>query len=259
MFDTQYEVFHLVSLVSVFFVLLIAIIIITALLYHSNKRLHKMEVANFKNTLLQSQLEVQEQTLQTIGTDLHDNIGQILSLTYLTLHSIEVDKNNRVYNKIDTAINLTNRSIEELKLLGKLIQGENLIELGLSNAIAKEVQWVQKAGKHKVYYSDEDILHEVNDPNKNLIVFRVLQETLNNIIKHAEASEISIKLSYKEGILQLTVTDNGKGFNASEFTYDKDGMGLFNIHNRVIAIGGKSDIRSTLNEGTTVEINIPYP
>lgn len=258
MFDTQKEVFFLVILVSAFFVLLIAIIIITALLYHSNKRLHKVEVANFKNTLLQSQLEVQEQTLQTIGTDLHDNIGQILSLTYLTLHSIEIEQDNQAYDKIDTAIDLTNRSIEELRLLGKLMQGENLIEMGLHHTIIKEVQWLEKSGKYKVDYSNENALDILWDCSKDLIIFRVLQEILNNIIKHANADVISINLSFDEGILNLNVSDNGKGFNSFEHLTQNNGMGLYNIYNRILTIGGKSDIRSVIDEGTTVEISIPY-
>src|SRR4051812_33654761 len=104
------EVFYIVTLVSVFFILLIVIIIITAILYHSRKKLHQMEVSNFQTVLMHSQLEIQEQTLQTMGADLHDNIGQLLSLTSLTLKSIEPDNRKESREKIENAIDLVVRS-----------------------------------------------------------------------------------------------------------------------------------------------------
>ncbi|OKS88663.1 sensor histidine kinase [Mucilaginibacter polytrichastri] len=259
MFNTQQELFYIVGIVSAFFILLIAIIIFTALLYHSNKRLHQAEVASFQNVLIQAQLEAQEQTMQTIGADLHDNIGQLLSLTSLTLGSIELNDAKRMALKIDAAIDLTNRSIKELRELGKLIQGQKLLEMGLSQAIIQEVNWLEKAGQYQITYNSDDIYLRTIKTDKDLIIFRVLQETLNNIIKHAEANQIAIKLSLNDGILQLVVADNGKGFNTSELASSSKGMGLFNIYKRVNAIGGHSNIRSIPNEGSTIEIYIPYP
>src|ERR1700749_4955134 len=107
MLTTKQEIFNTIELVSIFFILLISIIVITAVLYHNGKRLHQIEVANFQNLLAQTQLEVQEQTLQTIGTELHDNIGQLLSLTSLTLNSIELDNEAKARQKIDDSIELT--------------------------------------------------------------------------------------------------------------------------------------------------------
>jgi two-component system NarL family sensor kinase len=152
MFNTQAEIFHLIVIVSVFFILLIAIIIITALLYHSRKRIHKIEVSNFQNILIQSQYEVQEQTMQTIGADLHDNIGQLLSLTSLTLNSIELDDQAKARHKIDAAIDLTLRSIKEMRLLGKLLQGDQLVVGGLSEAIRHEISWMERSGKYQITY-----------------------------------------------------------------------------------------------------------
>jgi two-component system, NarL family, sensor kinase len=259
MLDSQQEIFYFVGFVSVFFIMLIAIIIVTAFLYHSKKRIHRIEVSNFKNVLIQSQLEVQEQTLQTIGADLHDNIGQLLSLTSLTLGSIDIDEPSKIEPKIESAIELTSRCIKELKQLGRLMQGEQLLEAGLIQAIKDELNWIERLGKHKVIYDYDPVGVAIVNADKDLIVFRIVQETLNNIIKHARADQIFIKLNFKTDELRLVVNDNGIGFSAIEMSDTKSGMGLYNIQKRVNVVGGHSLISSSKNEGCTIEIAIPYP
>jgi two-component system NarL family sensor kinase len=259
MFNTQAEIFHLIVIVSVFFILLIAIIIITALLYHSRKRIHKIEVSNFQNILIQSQYEVQEQTMQTIGADLHDNIGQLLSLTSLTLNSIELDDQAKARHKIDAAIDLTLRSIKEMRLLGKLLQGDQLVVGGLSEAIRHEISWMERSGKYQITYLQAETMPAENNPEKDLILFRIIQEILNNIIKHAAASQINISLDYTDGILQLKITDDGVGFNAADLPAEQRGMGLQNIQKRAGIIAGKAEITSNPGEGTQITIYIPYP
>jgi two-component system NarL family sensor kinase len=259
MFDTKQEIFYITILASVFFILLITIIIVTALLYHSRKRLHKIEISNFQIILTKTQLEVQEQTMQTIGADLHDNIGQLLSLTSLTLNSIELDNQRKAKQKIDAAIDLTLRSIKEMRLLGKLLQGDQLIVLGLSEAIRHEISWMERSGRYEITYSEEGEIPAVNNPDKDLILFRILQEILNNIIKHASATQISIKLEYLNEQLKFEINDNGVGFNADDLSSAQRGMGLQNIHKRAGIIGGEVEIKSNPGEGTCITIFIPYP
>ncbi len=145
MLTPQSEIFTTVGVISLFFLLLVGMIITTALLYHTRKRVHRIEVANFQNVLIQSQLEVQEQTMQTIGADLHDNIGQLLSLTSLTLNSIEVSGNQKLQKKISDAIDVNQRAIREMRQLGKLLQGDKLMSLGLVEAIRQEVDWLERS------------------------------------------------------------------------------------------------------------------
>jgi len=259
MFTTTQEIFNTIELVSIFFILLIAIIIITAILYHNRKRIHKIEVSNFQNVLIQSQLEVQEQTMQTIGADLHDNIGQLLSLTSLTLNSIELDNQDKAKQKIDAAIDLTVRSIKEMRQLGKLLQGDQLVVAGLSKAIHHEISWMERSGKYEITYITEGEMPAVNNPDKDLILFRILQEILNNIIKHASATQIDIKLEYLKEQLKFEVNDNGIGFNAGDLPLEQRGMGLQNIRKRAGIIGGEVEIKSNPGEGTYVTIFIPYP
>lgn len=213
----------------------------------------------FDAEITKTQLEVQEQTMQTIGADLHDNIGQLLSLTSLTLNSIELENISKARQKIDAAIDLTSRSIKEMRLLGKLLQGDQLVVLGLPAAIRHEINWVEKSGRFQVSYTEDGELPAVNNPEKDLILFRILQEVLNNIIKHAQATQINIRLEYLDEQLYLKVADNGIGFNTNELQHEASGLGLQNIQKRAGIIGGKASISSIPGEGTTIAIFTSYP
>jgi two-component system NarL family sensor kinase len=230
--------------------------------YNRRKKRHIEEKAlmqlTFDAEITKTQLEVQEQTMQTIGADLHDNIGQLLSLTSLTLSSIELDNAQKARQKIDAAIDLTVRSIKEMRLLGKLLQGDQLVVMGLAEAISYEINWIERSGQYKVSYINDGEMPAAGSTDKDLILFRILQEILNNIIKHAQATQIKIKLDYAEAVLQLQVSDNGVGFNAG-LPEKQLGMGLQNIQKRAGIIGGNVTIASSPDEGTTITIFIPYP
>jgi len=93
---------------------------------------------------------------------------------------------------------------------------------------------------------------------KKLILLRIIQESLQNSIKHAGASEIRVRFSYLPVTLQVTITDNGKGFDPEEAAKNNPGLGLLNIQTRAALTGGSSTIGSALNQGTIISINIPY-
>lgn len=231
--------------------------------YNRRKKKHIEEKAQMQQTfaaeILKTQLEVQEQTMQTIGADLHDNIGQLLSLTSLTLNSIEINEVNKAQQKIDTALDLNSRCIKELRLLGKLLQGEQLISNGLTEAISNEITWIEKVGQFQVEYHAENSCPERGNPDKDLLVFRILQEILNNIIKHAFATQINIKLDCRNSCLQLLVEDNGIGFSTDHVPGKQEGMGLHNIRKRAELMDGEIDIASRPGTGTCITLKIPYP
>lgn len=259
MLNTKQEIFNTVELMSIFLILLISIIIVAAILYHNRRRMHNSDLLNFQNTLIQAQHEVQEQTMQTIGADLHDNIGQLLSLSSLTLNSIELGNEEKAREKIDASIALTLRSIKEMRMLGKLLQGDQLVAHGLPEAIRHEINWIEKTGKYQINYLEDGELPAANNPDKDLIIFRVIQEILNNIMKHAQANQVDIGLSYTEKNLFIELTDNGIGFDVNNLSKEQLGMGLQNIKKRISILGGEVAINSSIGNGTSVTINIAYP
>lgn len=210
----------------------------------------------FEAEIAKAQQEVQEQTMQTIGADLHDNIGQLLSLTALILKSIEPDDSSKTNQKVESAIELISHSIQEMRLLGKILQGNQLIALGLDEAIKHEVKWMEKSGQYTIYYVCAEELPAAN-PDRDLILFRILQEILNNIMKHSKANLLTIILDHSENQLLLSVSDNGIGFDLNKQGTEQSGMGLNNIKNRASMIKGLTTIESEPGKGTSISISIP--
>jgi len=257
------EIRNIVIIITLIFLIAPAFIIIYVIIYNQRKKRHIEEKAqmklNFEAEIAKTQLEIQEQTMQTIGADLHDNIGQLLSLTSLTLNSIEIENRLKSQQKIEAAIDLTLQSIKEMRLLGKLLQGDQLVVLGLPEAIRYQISWLERAGQYEISYNQESEMPAENNPNIDLILFRILQEILNNIIKHARATRINIKLDYQENLLLLQIEDNGIGFCTDGLPANQIGMGLQNISKRAAIVGGEVSIKSQMGEGTCVAIVIPYP
>lgn len=211
----------------------------------------------FEAEMLRASIEVREQTMQTIGADLHDNVGQLLGLTALTLRSVDINNTEKASEKISTVDGLISKSIAELRQLGKVIEGDQLVSNGIVAAIEYEVAWLKNSGAFAVHFFNETGLSERNG-DKDLILFRLLQEVLNNIVRHAKASVITIMLRSAGHQLELLVRDNGIGFNG-ETAGTGLGMGLQNMKKRAGVIGGELSVAAEPGHGTEVNITIPYP
>lgn len=228
--------------------------------YRKNHILEKTAMKQkFESEMLQTRVEVQDQTMQSIATELHDNVGQLLSLTTLTLNSVNLNDGEKAKKKIDNSLALVNKSIKELRELAKLLHGEQLVENGIGHAIDQEINWLNKAGSYKLKINNQLTDLQITSPNKDLIILRLLQEIINNIIKHAQATYIQIDSHLADNTLYLRVAENGIGFNPEEIRSKKSGMGLNSIYKRIEMINGKLILNSTPGEGTSISIEVPYP
>jgi len=252
------EILVLISIITVIFLTIPLFLIAYIRLYNERKNKHAEEKRNlksaFENELLKSQIEVQEQTLKTIAYDLHDNIGQILGLTVITLSSIDLENREKAAEKISTAEELTKRSIKAIRSISRLLHGEELLSRGLTGAIAFELEWLEKSDLFTITY-----LNNAKDlkaqPEKETIIFRLFQEILNNILKHAQATQIAISLELSNNVLTLSLEDNGIGFEVNQ---QYEGMGLQNIQKRAAMINGNALFSSKPGSGTKIVITIPY-
>ncbi|RTL54785.1 MAG: hypothetical protein EKK39_03695 [Sphingobacteriales bacterium] len=257
----NYIIFIILCLTAVF--LLVAFYIVVQVIAYARKKkkyeAEKNQMSQlFEQQLIQTKLEVQEQTLQNFSADLHDNIGQLLSLTNVTLASVNIKEDAKAATKIQVAQDLIKRSIKELRLLAKLYQGEKLIENGIAEAITQEVQWFQRNDYLKVEFKNNlPDNFNLSHPYANLFVYRLVQECLSNIIKHADATEIFIFLGIKEGHLMLEISDNGKGFVYDEKNFQYTGMGIFNMKQRIALLNGTMNIITREGKGTCIVFNIP--
>jgi len=254
--------------IAILFITITFFVVVLGLLffvysYHIRKKLHKEEKKalqqQFEAELLKTQIEVQEQTMQSIASDLHDNIGQLLSLTTITLSSINIHETEKATKKIASSLSLVNKSIKELRDLAKLIHGEQILHLGLGEAVQQEFIWLKKAGSHKMHIRNELLNLKLLSPGKDLIILRLLQEIINNIIKHAKATKIEFDARFANELLLLSIKENGVGFDYEKAKAQKNGMGINSINKRVDMIDGKMEVISSAYNGTYISIEIPYP
>ncbi|HEV7780222.1 MAG TPA: sensor histidine kinase [Chitinophagaceae bacterium] len=214
--------------------------------------------SGFQKELLQTQLEIQEQTLKTISEEIHDNIGQVLSLAKLKLNTIDTGNEVTLKEKIMDSKNLVSKAIQDLRDLSRSLNTDNIASMGLLRALEYELEMIRKSGFETVLEIKGDTKRM--EPQKELIVFRIIQETLNNIIKHAEAKRIMVTLSYNSDKLSLDVQDNGKGADMEVLADNEDNnksLGLRNMKNRAKMIGAEFIFDSSPGKGTRVALVIP--
>jgi signal transduction histidine kinase len=218
------------------------------------------EKINLENSLekkiLETRLEMQEATFRHISQEIHDNLGQVLSLAKLNLNCLDV-KREGFEERIENTKEVLGHAITDLRNLSKSLNSDYLIEMGLQRSIEFEINQLKKTKRFSIHY--DVIGEEIRvDKNKELILFRIVQEALNNIMKHSGAKNITINLNYGINALIVEIKDDGVGFDQYKLKPDH-GFGLKNMFSRAAAIGGSLNINSAHSTGTKVEVMIPLP
>ena len=251
--------FLIVFIIISVLLILALVVFITMIIY----RYQQKQNAYFKdiealktshqNTLLQSQLEIQEQTLQNISREIHDNIGQKLTLAKLHLNTLTYTDTSKTILQVNDSVTMIGEAINDLSDISHSMSSEIILNNGLIKALEFEAAQLTKLDKYKIIFSitGNPIFM---DANTELVLFRIAQEALNNIIKHSDATAIDIELHYNSVLLTMTINDNGKGFNADEKGF---GTGLLNMKKRTDMLKGNLRISSTPEICTEIKIEIP--
>jgi two-component system, NarL family, sensor kinase len=212
---------------------------------------------SYEQELLKTRLEIQEQTFRHISQEIHDNIGQVLSLTKLNISTMDPSQPDILRQKISDSETLISKAIHDLRDLSHGLSTDYIADLGLSRAVGHELEMIKKSGDYETVFLTDGSPYSL-DKQKELIIYRIIQEVLNNIIKHAAAQKIIIYLLYRPEEFTLTITDNGKGFDLTPLNDNTSfGLGIPNMHNRAQLIGSRFLISSTLGQGTSVTITVP--
>jgi len=214
--------------------------------------------SEFKNELLQTQLEIQEQTLKNISQEIHDNIGQALSLAKLNLNTMPPTNDEALQQKIVNSKELVSKAITDLRDLSRSLDTDYVQEMGLQRAIEYELEMIRKTGTVETNMVVEGAMFRLQKQNE-LILFRIVQETLNNILKHASARSINVNIDYSATAFTLIIKDDGKGVNLQPLDDEKSnfGLGIRNMHSRAKLIGADFNLSSSIGEGTEVKIILP--
>ncbi|UPZ16341.1 sensor histidine kinase [Flavobacterium humidisoli] len=216
---------------------------------------HKQELEALENqqklSVSNALIEGEEIERKRIARDLHDGLGSMLSGLKIHLNLAERENNENVSN-----INgMLNDSIKELRNISQNLMPESLMKLGLEHAL-RDLCVSHSTAETTIEF--QYLIKKTTLPQHiKIMIFRIIQELLNNALKYAKASKILVSCSQNKDVFFITVEDNGIGFNV-EYAEKRDGMGLRNIKNRVAFLNGKLEIDSVLDKGTSTYIELKY-
>jgi len=206
-----------------------------------------------KRDVVNAVIDAQEKERNELSAELHDNVNQLLAAAILYLKTAqkqEVIKESLVSQSLD----YVQKAIEELRNISRNLTPSELKMNGLRAALKVFAEKLHIPKSFEVNLTVGQLSESKITQPLRLAVYRIIQEVINNILKHANASQVNINLSDKDDILNLTVTDNGKGFDLVSF---KKGLGITNIYNRAENFGGFAEIISSPGKGCTWHVNIP--
>ena len=256
----------IVIIIASIFLLIVAVGIILLVFVYQKKQLQYLREkeqlkVDFEKQILESKLEIQEQTFKNISQEIHDNIGQVLSLAKLTINTMNADNREVLKEKIDSSKELVGKAIKDLRNLSKSLNPDYVTDMGLERSIEYELELLKKASPYQVDLFREGESYRLED-KQELIIFRIFQEVLQNIIKHSNASGIQVYFYYHPDSFTLKVSDDGHGFdvlhiNGSDKEASGGGLGLRNIDYRARLISADFTVESQQGKGTTVKIRLP--
>lgn len=250
------EIRILIVALTCLFLLLGVFVLSFFWVYRKNQNAKENKIESLNRELLQTQIEIQEQTLKTISQEIHDNVGQVLSLAKLNLNTVGNITDQQVQSKIDSTKDLVSKAINDLRDLSRSLHGERIGEIGLEEAIANELKILHNTGQFKTDVTITGQSYKL-DPQKEMVLFRIVQEALHNAVKHANAANLKVQLNYSPEIFTLTISDDGTGFLPEALPGSQKGIGLKSMQNRAALIGGEFSILSSKNNGTSISIVIP--
>jgi signal transduction histidine kinase len=254
----QEEQVILIIIAGTALLLLLGVFMVSFMLMYQkkqNKNLLEKEnlKASFKQEMLKTQIEIQEQTLNDISREIHDNITQVLSFVKLSLgllnNSLDEDKKVRVNENRE----LVAQAINDLRNLSKSMSFEHIGEQGLVKVLETEVGRLTRSGIINATIDVEGDVFNLGE-QRELVLFRIFQETVNNTLKYAKAANLKISLYYNEQMFNLLVEDDGAGFNTEKIE-GKGGSGLRNIENRAALVGATVNIDSSLGKGCRIKLS----
>ena len=207
-----------------------------------------------ENELLKSRISVQDQTFQNISREIHDNIGQKLSLAKLQITDAIVSLQLNENNSFQIALQTLTSSITDLRDLSRSLSADYIAVHGIIKALENEIFQLNRTGylHFNLKVTGEPGLISVEN---EIVAFRIIQESLSNILKHADASNVFISVYYSKNAMTVQVKDDGRGFDTAQV---RDSNGLTNIKKRAESIHAELQIISAIGNGTEITIKIPY-
>lgn len=248
---------------------LVGFVVIIVKRYNEKKRAQEKEIlvlkTVFEKELLKTRLEIQEEVLKNISMEVHDNIGQELLLANINVSILQsLDLPPQAPALITETKQLLGKISEDIIRLSRNLHSDRITETGVFLAIIHDLELLENKGLYTIHILNEDEQTGRDLPKETqLLVFRMYQEIVKNIIKHAKADQIGLQIVKNENGIELMIKDNGVGFEYKKPEENKldnsNGVGMRSLLSRVALFNGKIAINSVLQRGTEINIFIPQP
>lgn len=254
--ETEYYIFIVLATLILF--VFIGGIIVFIFQYHKRKLLHEKEkvILNEQHLqdLLLTKLEIQKQTFEDVGREIHDNIGQRLTLASIHANRLAFEAQYpEIHTEVSAISEILNESLAELRTLSKSLTNANVQFTDLKELLDNECRRVNALKLCRMECAFTDTNFKISATIKNFIV-RIIQEFVQNSLKHANCTQINVDLHHNTKGLHIYAADDGEGFN---ITTENKGIGLMNMKKRAELIGADFSFNSVLKEGTTLKLFIP--
>lgn len=262
----QTEEFYVIIIIFIALALLLVGFIVTTLfLYQRRQHRQEQQLARMKDEyqqeLLRSQLEIQETTFKTIAMELHDNIGQVLSVVKLSLSVLPLDAQHPAYESVQNSRQMLNKVIYDMGNLTKSLHTDRIAQIGLVEAMRFDLDSLRRTGLIEVEFSVDGDEYRLED-QRSIFLYRMFQEMLNNILKHSRATRVNIAVNYSiDNKFVLKVEDNGVGFDIEKKktqASSSSGIGLKSMTNRASLIGAQISVQSQPGRGTAIKVELPF-
>ena len=241
-------------LVVSFLVLCLLLLLVFIVVYRTRVN-QREESSKIEKERYKSVLAAEEKERVRIARELHDGLGQILSTAKMHVSAIENSKGVQMINFIDNASNLIDQAVVEVRAVSHNLMPATLMKLGFKLAIEELVEKINAVGRVQVNLNLREPFGEM-PANLEITLYRIIQEILNNALKHSNAKSIDIGLKVQNNRLFLSISDDGVGFDTTQIEQAK-GIGWKNIFSRISMLGGDIDVNSQKNMGSNINISLP--
>lgn len=250
---------------NTFIVIIVVLALLTGLLTYSYYRRYRLkQAARLQASILQQQelaaiavLQAEEKERKRIASDLHDGVGQMMSAAKMNLSAYESDLAGAPEEQVEAikkVMLMIDDSLKEVRAVSHSMMPNALLQAGLASAIREFINQIDKR-KLNIQLHTEG-LNERIDRNVENVLYRVVQECVTNVIKHAKASQLDISLIKNHDMIEATIEDNGIGFDMNN-GLQTSGIGLNNIRSRIEFLKGEIEWNSFANKGTLVAFQVP--
>ena len=234
-------------------------IVVYVLVQKQKQNVHHLErnkmIYDHQNMILTTRIEEQERAMDQVSKEIHDNLGQQTNFAKMNLLTIAMyATDNQQKTVIEKTKTILDGIIKDIRNISHSLNSDFIKDIGLINMLQEELNYLNLS---PTINCDIDIIGDDKKflPEKELLIYRIAQEAIHNVSKHAQATNLDIILTYEANTFIMTIADNGIGFDKNKI-YEMKGLGFLNMFQRARYVHGSLEVESVPNDGSTITLTI---